>query len=140
MKKMIILSVLAFGFAASSASALTVKSSEVTNKIREVTLSQVTFEGNPKVVLADAKGISVYTFDKDTEGKSVCKGGCLKVWPPLNVAAEAQIVAPFGTIVGNDGKRQLTLKGLPLYYFQSDKAPGDVFGHYPDWQLVFVAN
>lgn len=118
--------------------ALTVKPSEVANKIREVSLSNVRFEGEPKVVLADAKGISVYTFDLDSENKSVCKGGCLSVWPPLSVAADAQLVAPFGKILGNDGRPQLTLKGLPLYYFHKDKVPGDVKGHYPDWQLVFV--
>lgn len=132
------MTLLSLALSGSSAFALTVKSEEVSNKIREVSLSQVRFEGAPAVVLADAKGMSVYTFDLDSEGKSVCKGGCLKVWPTLHVAADAVIVAPFGTITGNDGTRQLTLKGLPLYYFEKDKVPGDVKGHYPDWQLVFV--
>jgi predicted lipoprotein with Yx(FWY)xxD motif len=138
--KITILSALALGLAAQSAMALTVKSSEVANKIREVNLRQVRFEGQQKVVLTDAKGMSVYTFDLDSPGKSVCKGACLTAWPTVSVAADAQIVAPFGTITGNDGKRQLTLKGLPLYYYFKDKAPGDVTGHYPEWQLVFVEN
>lgn len=138
MKSLSVLPVLAIALAAQSALGLTVKPSEVANKIREVSLSSVRFEGQPRVVLADAKGISVYTFDLDSEGKSVCRGRCLEVWPPLSVAADAQLVAPFGKITGNDGKPQLTLKGLPLYYFHKDKAPGDVLGHYPDWQLVFV--
>lgn len=140
MKKILAYSMLGLAFTAQAAMALTVKSGEVANKIREVTLQEVRFQGQPKVVLADAKGISVYTFDLDSEGKSVCKGGCLTAWPTLSVAADARIVAPFDTITGNDGKRQLTLKGLPLYYFHRDKAPGDVRGHYPDWQLVFVEN
>jgi predicted lipoprotein with Yx(FWY)xxD motif len=134
------LSLLALALLSQPAMALTVKSSEVANKIREVSLSQVRFEGQPAVVLADAKGISVYTFDLDSEGKSACQGDCLDVWPTLKVAADAVIVAPFGTITGNDGKRQLTLKGLPLYYYVKDKKPGDVKGHYPSWQLVFVKN
>jgi len=123
---------------AEPASALTVKEKDVVNKVREVTLQKVRFEGQDRIVLADAKGISIYTFDLDSEGKSVCKGGCLVAWPPLHVAADAVLPAPFGKITGNDGKPQLTLNGLPLYYFQRDKAPGDVFGHYPEWQLVFV--
>lgn len=136
MKKLSLLAVLALS--AQTAFGLTVKPSEVANKIREVSLSSVRFEGQPRAVLADAKGISVYTFDLDSEGKSVCRGRCLEVWPPLGVATDAQLVAPFGKITGNNGKPQLTLKGLPLYYFHKDKAPGDVLGHYPDWQLVFV--
>ncbi len=136
--KYIALSVLALALTAQSALALTVKHEEVTNKIREVSLVEVRFEAQPKTVLADAKGMSVYTFDKDSENKSVCKGGCLTVWPTVHVAADAEIVAPFGTITGNDGTRQLTLKGLPLYYYAKDKVPGDIKGHYPDWQLVFV--
>ena len=138
MKAFTLFSLLALAPFYQSAMALTVKPSEVANKIREVSLSSVRFEGQPKVVLADAKGISLYTFDLDSEGKSVCKGRCLEVWPPLNVAADAQLVPPFGKIPGNNGKPQLTLKGLPLYYFHKDKAPGDVDGHYPDWQLIFV--
>jgi predicted lipoprotein with Yx(FWY)xxD motif len=138
--KIMTLSALILGLAAQSAMALTVKSSEVSNKIREIALKEVRFEGAQKVVLTDAKGMSVYTFDLDTPGKSVCKGACLTAWPTVNVAADAQIVAPFGTITGNDGKRQLTLKGLPLYYYFQDKKPGDITGHYPEWQLVFVQN
>lgn len=138
MKPAITLSLLAAALSAQAALALTVKPSEVSNKIREVSLSSVRFEGQPRVVLADAKGISVYTFDQDSENKSVCSGRCLEVWPALHVAADAQLVAPFGKITGNDGQPQLTLKGLPLYYFAKDKIPGDVKGHYPDWQLVFV--
>src|SRR5437868_7114615 len=88
------------------ASALTVKEKEVVNKVREVSLQTISQD---KVVLADAKGLSLYTFDLDTPGKSNCKGECIQVWPPLTLAAGAVVVAPFGKIKGNDGKPQLTL-------------------------------
>ena len=31
----------------------------------------------------DAKGITLYTFDKDAGGKSTCNGPCAENWPPL---------------------------------------------------------
>jgi len=32
-------------------------------------------------VFATEKGMTLYTFDKDTKGKSNCDGDCLKMWP-----------------------------------------------------------
>ena len=34
-------------------------------------------------VFTDAKGMTLYTFDKDTAGKSACNGPCAANWPPL---------------------------------------------------------
>ena len=36
--------------------------------------------------------------------------------------------ADFGTITRADGQKQTTYKGMPLYYFGGDKAPGDTIG------------
>src|SRR4051794_13881637 len=33
-------------------------------------------------VLVDAKGMTLYTFDKDAGGKSMCNGDFAKAWPP----------------------------------------------------------
>ena len=41
-------------------------------------------------VLADAKGMTLYTFDKDTPGKSACIGACAVHWPPAKAAADAK--------------------------------------------------
>jgi predicted lipoprotein with Yx(FWY)xxD motif len=40
-----------------------------------------------KMVLTDANGMTLYTFDKDTngDGKSVCNDDCAVKWPPLLV-------------------------------------------------------
>ncbi len=82
--------------------------------------------------LTDAKGATLYVFKKDTPGKSACTGDCVAKWPVYY----AEQVAPasgldakdFGTITREDGKKQTTYKGMPLYYFAGDKAPGDSAG------------
>jgi predicted lipoprotein with Yx(FWY)xxD motif len=137
--KMLILSAIALlASQAAMAVTLTVKEADVVNKIREVSLNSVRLKGGQATILADAKGISVYTFDLDTNGVSNCKGGCLKEWPVMHVDAAETIVAPFGKIMGNDGKLQLTLNAQPLYYYNDDKKPGDVFGDYPKWHPITV--
>ena len=135
----ILMAVLAWSAASNaSAAALTVKQSDVANKIREVSLEQVRLNGQNTTILTDSKGMSVYTFDLDSAGNSNCKGGCLKEWPVVAVASDEALPAPFGKIRGNDGQTQLTLNGLPLYNYDDDKNPGDVFGNYPKWHPVIV--
>ena len=36
-------------------------------------------------ILVDGNGMSLYTFAKDTKGKSACNGPCQDNWPPLLV-------------------------------------------------------
>jgi len=40
--------------------------------------------------LVDAKGMTLYVFDKDTGGKSTCNGPCATNWPPLAAAVDAK--------------------------------------------------
>ena len=80
----------------------------------------------------DSKGMTLYIFKKDSPGKSVCAGPCVEKWPLYfreKVAVPEGVNAgDFGTITREDGKRQTTYKGWPLYYYSGDKAPGDVSG------------
>jgi predicted lipoprotein with Yx(FWY)xxD motif len=82
--------------------------------------------------LTDAKGMTLYIFKKDSPGKSACAGPCVEKWPLYsmeNVAAPDGVKAgDFGTITREDGKKQTTYKGMPLYYFAGDKKAGDVTG------------
>jgi predicted lipoprotein with Yx(FWY)xxD motif len=81
--------------------------------------------------LADAKGLTLYTFKKDSPGKSACAGECVAKWPLYfreAVAADAKLAADFGTITRDDGQKQTTYKGLPLYYFAGDKTAGELKG------------
>lgn len=82
--------------------------------------------------LVDAKGMTLYIFKKDSMGKSACAGQCVERWPLYyreTVAAPAGVIpGHFGVITREDGKKQTTYKGLPLYYFAGDKGPGDTAG------------
>ena len=82
--------------------------------------------------LTDAKGMTLYLFKKDSPGKSACAGDCVAKWPLYfreNVGVSGNLKAgDFGTITREDGQKQTTYKGLPLYYFAADKAPGDTNG------------
>jgi predicted lipoprotein with Yx(FWY)xxD motif len=83
--------------------------------------------------LTDAKGMTLYTFKKDSPGKSACEGPCVEKWPLYyreKVDAKGELkAADFATITRADGKPQTTYKGMPLYYFAGDKAAGDTAGH-----------
>jgi len=76
----------------------------------------------------DTKGMTLYTFDKDAGGKSVCNGPCAENWPPLMAAADAKPTADMTIVVRDDGKKMWAYKGKPLYTFKKDMAPGDING------------
>jgi predicted lipoprotein with Yx(FWY)xxD motif len=82
--------------------------------------------------LTDTKGMTLYTFKKDSPGKSACEGPCVEKWPLYYreaVAAKDGLKAEdFATITRADGQKQTTYKGMPLYYFAGDKAAGDTAG------------
>jgi predicted lipoprotein with Yx(FWY)xxD motif len=96
------------------------------------------------VLVAGSNGMTVYTFTQDTKdsGKSACTGDCAATWPPLTVAAGATpsagtgVTGTLATITRNDGTIQVTYKGLPLYFFKNDHAPGDANGVYTNWEAV----
>lgn len=80
--------------------------------------------------LADFAGTSLYVFDKDTVGVSNCNGNCAQLWPPYSSGATAQSQFPpyISVLTRTDGSKQFAWKGMPLYYYAKDKAPGDVMG------------
>jgi predicted lipoprotein with Yx(FWY)xxD motif len=81
-----------------------------------------------KMVLTE-KGMTLYTFDKDTTpGKSACNGPCAKNWPPLAAAADAKPMGEWTVVTRDDGSKQWAYKGKPLYRFAKDTKPGDMTG------------
>jgi predicted lipoprotein with Yx(FWY)xxD motif len=85
-------------------------------------------------IVVDGKGMSVYFFTKDVKdsGTSACTGSCLTLWPPVTSTSATPsaegISGTIGSITTPDGAKQLTLNGLPLYYYAQDKNPGDILG------------
>lgn len=85
--------------------------------------------------LVDARGQSVYLFEKDDGGESYCTGACAAVWPPLETSAASPQAGAgvqsgaLGTIKRGDGDMQVTYHGHPLYYYAADAStPGKTRG------------
>jgi predicted lipoprotein with Yx(FWY)xxD motif len=78
--------------------------------------------------LTTATGMTLYTFDRDTGGRSVCNGPCAQNWPPLAAAADARAPADYSIVMRDDGSRQWAYKGRPLYTWVRDARPGDTTG------------
>lgn len=76
----------------------------------------------------DAKGMTLYTFDKDAGGKSACNGPCAANWPPLMAGADAMAMGEWSVITRDDGTKQWAYEGKPLYGWVKDMKPGDVTG------------
>ena len=79
-------------------------------------------------VLVDAKGMTLYTFAKDADGKSMCNGPCATNWPPLAAGADAKAMGDWTVITRDDGAKQWAYKGKPLYAWVKDGKPGDTTG------------
>ena len=84
-------------------------------------------------VLVDARGRTLYLFDKDKHGRSACYGACATYWPPLLSSAKPRQekgvrASLLGLTTRTDGKRQVTYAGHPLYRFIGDKEAGQATG------------
>jgi predicted lipoprotein with Yx(FWY)xxD motif len=95
----------------------------------------LTMANNPKLgqILVDSSGRTVYLFLADKGPTSVCYTQCAAYWPPVithgALKAGAGVNASLlGTTARTDGTTEVTYAGHPLYYFISDKKPGDVTG------------
>jgi predicted lipoprotein with Yx(FWY)xxD motif len=66
-------------------------------------------------VLTNDKGMTLYVFDKDSGGKSACNDPCAGNWPPLMATAASKPMGDYSIITRDDGSKQWTYKGRPLY-------------------------
>ncbi|WP_243372994.1 COG4315 family predicted lipoprotein [Microvirga solisilvae] len=78
--------------------------------------------------LVDAKGMTLYTFDRDAAGKSNCNGQCAQNWPPLMAQAGAAASGDWSVVTRDDGGKQWAYKGKPLYLWVKDTKAGEVTG------------
>ncbi len=79
--------------------------------------------------LTDARGMSLYTFDKDSDGKSACNGPCAANWPALKAEASDSASNNYTVIARDDGSKQWAYQGKPLYTFVKDQKAGDIGGN-----------
>lgn len=86
--------------------------------------------------LTDQDGFTLYLFTNDSKepSRSACYDECAELWPPvLAGGAEPELAGVDPAIVGEvareDGTRQLTVGGWPVYRYAEDAAPGETGGH-----------
>lgn len=85
-------------------------------------------------VITDSEGFTLYRFDNDTAEppKSTCAGECEKAWPVVAAgdvkAAAGTDASKIGEVTRDDGTKQLTLGGWPMYRYAKDTNPGDANG------------
>jgi predicted lipoprotein with Yx(FWY)xxD motif len=84
--------------------------------------------------LVGEDGKTLYAFTVDVPNKSNCTDACATKWPPFTVEdddtlkAGAGVTGTLTTFARADGKKQVAINGVPLYYFADDKAAGDTNG------------
>src|SRR5438128_3392060 len=84
-------------------------------------------------ILVDSRGITLYDFPKDKGTTSSCYGACAALWPPLTtkgkpIAGRGVRASLLGTTKRKDGKLEVTYNRHPLYFFVSDRKPGQTTG------------
>lgn len=101
----------------------------------------------------DQDGMTLYFYAKDAADPNSCTAQCVENRP---IFYEADIVVPasldpdaFGEFVRDDGMKQTTYKGWPLYLFAGDHAPGETksegaggqwFAAKPDYRVMIGSN
>ena len=87
-----------------------------------------------KEILTDAKGMTLYIWDKDAVGVSNCYDKCAVAWPPMWVAADTAVSGDFTLVDRTDATgdhanmKIVAYKGWPLYLWVKDTKPGDTTG------------
>jgi predicted lipoprotein with Yx(FWY)xxD motif len=84
-------------------------------------------------ILVDARGRTLYLFEKDRDGVSMCTSACATYWPLLTSrgtprAAKGVHQALLRLARSGNGARQVTYAGHPLYTFVGDKRAGQTAG------------
>lgn len=82
---------------------------------------RVLFDGRPRL----------YLFTRERSSRSRCYGACATAWPPFLTTGEPRArtgarESLLGTTRRRDGKTQVTYRGHPLYYYVTDRKPGQI--------------
>lgn len=96
-------------------------------------------------ILVNGSGKALYLFTKETGPRADCYGECATAWPPYltrgkPVAGKGLSKKRIGTTLRDDGTRQVTYRGHPLYFYVHDTPSlilcQDVFEFGGLWLLV----
>ncbi|HEY4428336.1 MAG TPA: hypothetical protein VGN08_09055 [Solirubrobacteraceae bacterium] len=98
-------------------------------------------------VLTTSGGATLYALSAETKGRFICTSAeCVNVWHPVSAAGAGVTSGGVGSLTAvkrPDGSGQLAYKGMPLYTFSGDRAPGDAKGQglkdVGTWSAVTVA-
>ena len=76
---------------------------------------------------------AIYVFERDGRNRSRCYGACAAAWPPVYtsgtpVAGNGVRRSLLGVTRRRDGRRQVTYRGRPLYYYAHEDS-GEVRCH-----------
>jgi predicted lipoprotein with Yx(FWY)xxD motif len=84
-------------------------------------------------IVVDSRGHTLYLFEKDRNGVSMCSSACVAYWPALTSRGTPragkgvqQSLLQLGR--AHNGVRQVTYAGHPLYTFVGDKQAGQTTG------------
>jgi predicted lipoprotein with Yx(FWY)xxD motif len=85
-------------------------------------------------ILVNDAGRTIYLFANDTGTTSTCTAACAANWPPVPAPSPVPSTAPgvsgqLGSTTRDDGTKQLTVAGHPVYTFAGDTAKGQTSGH-----------
>jgi predicted lipoprotein with Yx(FWY)xxD motif len=87
-------------------------------------------------VVVNQDGYTLYLFTKDSKdpSKSTCNDKCAKIWPPAltegNPTIEGISADLVGSVTRDDGTKQITIGGWPVYTYVGDKKPGAWTGQF----------
>jgi len=99
-------------------------------------------KGGTRIVLRDSEfgtmlfgpdRQAIYIFERDRPGESRCYGECARAWPPVYTRGKPRAgrgvrAGLLGTTRRRNGRRQVTYRGQPLYYY-AHEGPGEVRCH-----------
>ena len=76
-------------------------------------------------VLFDGRDRALYLFTRDSQRQSRCYGACAAAWPPFYAKSKPRAARGIdkdllGTVERRDGRRQVTYRGQPLYFYVDD--------------------
>jgi predicted lipoprotein with Yx(FWY)xxD motif len=83
-------------------------------------------------VLVNSQGLTLYHLSGERARKFICTSTtCLQAWHPLMASGRSKpsgAVGSLGLVKRPNGGEQVTYKGMPLYTFAQDNAPGQANG------------